>query len=172
VGGRRTYFNYLMDGLRYDIRNPFEHVKNGLILGNDSFISRVKDNYLESGSLREQPSYRKFVSEMISPDIVVDYLIRTYDIEEGELKQRRNRGLGEIRGIAAELLYKFSGLTQAQIGKILGGIDYGGVYQMRRRLREKILHDKKSMKRYIKVENELKSYVQSRDLTPKGGAYE
>jgi len=172
AGGRRAYFDYMMSGLHHDMRNPFEIVKNGLILGDDSFVSRLKDNHLGDGSLREQPSYRGFVSVSVAPEIIIKYIVTTYGIDEGKLKRRRSRGMGDIRGIAAELLYKFSGLTQSEIGKILGGIDYSGVYQIRRRLRDKLLHDEKSMKRFAKVENGLKSYVQSRDLTPEGGVYE
>ena len=44
-------------------------------------------------------------------------------------------------GGAAEILYKYSGLTQAHICYLLGGVDYGAVYQLRYRMKERLTQD-------------------------------
>ena len=171
VGGRRLYKNYIMDGIRHDVRNPFENARKGFILGDGDFVSRLKHKYLGDGSLREQPSYRKLIQNIIEPEVIIEYVAQRYNIEKRLLKQQRKRGLGDIRGITAELLYRFSGITLAEIGKFLGGIDYSGVYQMRRRLRDILLNDQKFRQQFEKIGDDLKRYVQSRDLTPEGGGY-
>jgi hypothetical protein len=41
------------------------------------------------------------------------------------------------RAVAMELMYRYGGVGQAGIGKVLGGLDYSAVSRERKRLREK-----------------------------------
>jgi len=75
-------------------------------------------------------------------------------ISRGELT-RRERG-----GIAAEMLYKYSGFTQTQIGKLLGGVDYGAVYQLRYRMKERLARDNVLQLQYRNVEQTIKKSVE------------
>lgn len=43
-----------------------------------------------------------------------------------------------MRRIVVESLYRYCEIAQLEIGRLLGAIDYGAVYSLRRRLREKI----------------------------------
>lgn len=152
VGGRRQYRKYLQDGLKKEIENPFEKAKNREILGNDNFVRRVK-KFIRNGSLREQPSYRDI--NTLKPETVINLIKKEFDVDVRTLKRSNSNGL--IRGITAELLYRFSNITQSQIGKILGNIDYGAVYLLRRRFKEKMTKNPNLKNRFQKIEAQLKN---------------
>lgn len=86
--------------------------------------------------MRKQPSYRNLVIWTIEPEVVVGIIAQVFRIKKEVLM--RCGANGEIRGIVAELLYKYCDITQSQIGSYLGGIDYVSVHQLRRRLLEKM----------------------------------
>jgi putative transposase len=135
VGGRRAYYRFIDDGIKHGLDDVFENVKYQTILGDDDFIAAVKNKYLEKGSLREQPDYRIMVSKPIAPKIVVARCAEFFGVPEDNLKVRSSNGL--MRGIVADMLYKYSGITHRVIGKILGGIEYTAVNMLRSRLQIK-----------------------------------
>ena len=149
VGNRRNYRDYMIDGLRRNIVSPFKKVKNRMILGDEDFVEKVKA-YVTHGSLRDQPSYRELTMLVLKPEQVVEILQNACGITQECLKVRRSNGVE--RGIAAEILYKFCDITETKIGTILGGIDYGAVYLLRRRFREKMAKDKTLSKKYKEIE--------------------
>jgi REP element-mobilizing transposase RayT len=158
VGGRRAYQRFVVDGLKEGIEDPFEDVQYQTILGDDDFVARVKSKYIEIGSLREQPMYRDMISGMIDPEIVLRCVARVMGIDRGELMKREREGIA--RGLAAEMLYKYSGLTQTQIGKLLGGVDYGAVYQLRYRMKERLTQDDVLQLQYCNIEQTIRENVE------------
>ena len=159
VGGRRYYRNFITDGLKRGLRNPFKDVKQGLILGDDDFVLRVKSEYLVDGSVREQPSYRGLVMTEIEPETLLNCVAHVLGVDKQLFSVRL--GDGVARGIASDLLYRYSGLSQPEIGELLGGIDYSGVSHLRRRLKRKMAKDKKVIAQYKKAEDEVKKKVSS-----------
>lgn len=157
IGGRRPYREFMYDGLRHKIANPFERAKGSVILGSDDFVAKVKKNYVEYGSLREQPSYRDLVVDTVKPEVVMVCIADVLKIDRSLMLKRGKHGV--VRGIIAELLYKYSGLTQAQIGRFLGNADYAAVYQLRRRLKERMRRDNHVRNKYMKVEKKLKKML-------------
>ncbi len=69
------------------------------------------------------------------------------------MKQRQAQGV--MCGMAAELLHKYSELSQRQIGVLLGGIDYGAVYLLRCRLPERMLRDLVLYKQFTEIEKKV-----------------
>lgn len=64
----------------------------------------------------------------------------------------------------SELLYRYSGLTQPEIGKLLGGIDYSMVSKLRYRLKRKIEHDKQVKKQFTKAEGKVREALSSVEI--------
>ena len=157
-GGRRAYQRFVVDGLKEGIEDPFEDVQYQTILGDDDFVARVKSKYIEKGSLREQPMYRDMISGMIDPEVVLQCVARVMGVDRGELMKRERGGI--VRGVAAEMLYKYSGLTQAQIGELLGGVDYGAVYQLRYRMKERCTQDNVLQLQYRNIEQTIRENVE------------
>jgi hypothetical protein len=155
AGGREAHRRYIQDGLKGQMDDPFKHVREQMILGDDDFVARIRGQHIAAGSLRDQPSYRGLVTGVISPDALLDCVARILKVTRGTITAAGVRGRGTIRGIAAELLYRYSDLTEAGIGRLLGGIDYGAVHQLRRRLKERVNRDPSVRVGYDGVEREL-----------------
>jgi putative transposase len=153
AGGRRAYGDFMQDGLRRDLDNPFNQARNQLILGDEQFVSRAKER-VATGSQREQPAYRDLVLNRIDPERALAIISKALKTSSAILSQPR--GAGVVRGIAAELLYRYCDLTQARLGRLLGGIDYMAVYQLRRRLRVRLIQDPLVKKMFVDAETEIK----------------
>ncbi|GAI13860.1 unnamed protein product, partial [marine sediment metagenome] len=154
----RAYCKFLLDGLKDGMTDPFEDVQYRMILGGDSFVALVKSKYIEEGSLREQPVYRNMIVDIIEPAVVMEYVAGVLAIEMQSLKVRSGNGVA--RGIAAELLYRYSGITQREIGELLGRIDYTGVSMLRCRLKERMADDGAVRAKYAKAERCLRNYCE------------
>jgi putative transposase len=153
IGGRNCYQQFLKDGLRSDISNPFVNLRHQAILGDDSFLARVKSGYLEDASTREQPMYRELVAKVIPPNTILTTVARALHVEARIFSLRLGNGIN--RGIVAELLYRYSSLSQQEIGNILGGINYTAVSMLRHRLKIKMNQEKKIKALYDKAEQSL-----------------
>ncbi len=152
VGGRRAYRDFIIDGLKRGVKNPFDDVRCQAILGDDDFTAGVKSKHVGGGSLRDQPSYRELMVEAVDSKKIIDIAAKKMGIGTAVVTRRCVKGFGEARGIIAELLYRYSGLTEARIGQILGGIDYGGVHQLRRRLQKLMEYDLSVREKYRVIE--------------------
>jgi putative transposase len=156
AGGRRAYRTFLRDGLRPATRNPFKHVRNRIIIGDDGFAASVQ-RHLRHVSTREQPAYREMIQKTAEPPAVLGFLMQTLKVNKTALAHRGTNGI--MRGIVAELLYKYCVTTQAEIGVLLGNIDYMSVYQLRGRLKTKMDHDPGVRKKFTDIETELRKFL-------------
>ena len=154
IGGRHEYGRFIIAGIRYGIDDPFENVQHQAILGDENFVALVKSRYIHEGSLRDQPSYRDVLSEKLSPKDVLLCVSKVCSLSVESLKRRRGDGL--CRGLLVEMLYRYCGLTLAAIGRFVGGIDYGGVHQLRRRLKRQMNNSERVMEMFYAVETSVK----------------
>lgn len=150
IGGRSSYRNFIIDGLRRGVRNPFDLIKYRTILGDDDFIAQVKAEHLESGSTREQPAFRGLHLSKIDAETILRHVADIAGTERIMLSKRR--GPGVVRGMAAELLYKYGDLNLRMIGAYLGGIDYCAVNQLRRRLRQRMAENRQTKVLFSRIE--------------------
>lgn len=141
IGGQRAYRDFILDGVRRGMRDPFNLVKYRTVLGDDDFIMKVKAKRVEGGSTREQPSYRGLIAKVVDAEAILQCVAEVMRLEKPMLSKRRGHGVA--RGIAAELLYRYSSLNLGEIGRFLGDVDYCTVSQLRRRLKLKVAQDKK-----------------------------
>ncbi|MGB3340896.1 MAG: transposase [bacterium] len=158
IEGRTEYRKFVLDGIKKDLDNPFKKVKSRIILGDDDFVMKVK-KYIKRASVREQPSYRDMVIKTLAPEVVLGTLTREFGIKRKILQQRRVKG--EIRGMVAELLYRYSDITQAQIGRLIGDVDYVSVHHLRRRFKEKMKKSSKVRELFKKAEVKLTNTIQN-----------
>ena len=153
IGNRREYSKFIKTGIQRDLSNPFKDVKYRVILGDDDFIDKTKQ-YIRRVSLREQPAYRALQFATLEPAHILKIVTQMCGIDERLLRERYRHGM--IRGMAAELLYKYSEITQEQIGRLLGNIDYISVHQMRKRLKNKLAHSRKLNSQFKALEDKIK----------------
>lgn len=162
VGGRGQYRAFVLDGVKQDLDNPFKDLKHRLILGDDNFVAEVKGEFIVGGSLRDQPSYRGLVKAVVEPEVVISCVADVLKIDKQRFLVRFGNGVE--RGIVSDLLYRYSGITQTEIGKLLGGIDYSAVSKLRRRLQKKMVHDKHIATQYTKADGEMKQLLSNVEI--------
>ena len=153
IGGRRSYQKFLLDGLKDGLEDIFKDVHHQTILGDDNFVERVKREYLEPGSLREQPEYRDIMMRNVDPEIIIECVINVLGVSIDVVRTRRGDGI--IRGMISDILYRYSGMTQRKIGKYLG-VDYSAVNKLQSRLRKHLAQDTTLAKQYQQILDAIK----------------
>ncbi|MBN2620660.1 transposase [candidate division WOR-3 bacterium] len=166
IGGSNSYKHYLYDGLKNGVEDILYKTKYQLILGDDRFLSYLQNEYVKKGSRREQPAYRKMTAKLIDSEILIAYISTTLNVDIEKIRSPRQ--LGPVRGIVAEMLYQYSGLSLSEIGKLLGGINYTAVSMLRKRLKVQLQKNKSIRDTYMDVKEKLCTIgqVTCEDLTP------
>ncbi len=158
IGGRRQYRSFVQDGLTAPLNSVFKNVQYQTILGDDEFVARVKNDFVEAGSHREQSSYRSLFSTKVSAERILKTIREVFGVSESVFGRRDKSGIE--RGLAAEMLYKYSNLNLEAIGKLLGRIDYGAVYQLRKRFKARLRSDPELDSKKSQVERRIKDHVE------------
>ena len=91
--------------------------------------------------------------KVIAPDELIDRYASPLKMQMEELT-RKGRQSTE-RAMLMEFLYRFCRITQAEIGGLLGGIDYSAVSQARKRMRLKTQREPELRKKYEMIQKQL-----------------
>jgi putative transposase len=139
--GRGRYSRRIKEdiGEEMDVK---EKIIGGSILGNDDFVSRVKEDLLEGGPDHEFSGARRIKGFKVR-ERILDALLKETKRTEEELVT----GKGDQRRIAMELLYRLGGLNGVEIGKMFK-VSYNAVSQERKRLLKKMEVDS-NLKKYF-----------------------
>jgi hypothetical protein len=154
AGSRKRYGEFVAEGIRSGYLTPWEDVKGQVVLGKDSFVERVTGRIKKPGSRREQPSIREL--EARNPATVLREVASYFGLAEKQLIGKRT-GYRDERAVAMELMYRHGGMSQAEIGKVLGKLDYTSVSRERKRLRQKIEQKSSLRKALTAIETKLVS---------------
>ena len=146
--GRAAYKRQLALDLVADLSIK-EKIVGQSVLGDESFSNWVKENYLEGMKDRECPSVAEVHSYATRSDILT-IAGEILGIKPG--KELSAKGLE--RSIIMDVLYRFGGLKNKQIGDFFD-VDYSTVSQGRRRLRERTGKDKDTKELVEKIERKL-----------------
>ncbi len=122
IGGlRKGYREFVEDGLKLGYKTPWAELKSQVILGKENFLKNLQDNAQgnSQASKREQPSLKEF--RAVEPARVVTSVAAYFGLEEEQIAKKRTQYRNE-RAMAMELIYRYSGLTQTDIGLRLGGL--------------------------------------------------
>ncbi len=111
-----------------------------MVLGQEGFVEGIKSKIAGRGTVREQPSAREFTAK--SAAVILREVCKRLGVKEKELSGKRI-GHRDERSAAMEMLYRHGQLSQAAIGKELGGLDYTTVSRERKRLRERAQEDER-----------------------------
>ena len=125
--GRAAYARFIAEGVSKGVSCPWDKVIGGVLLGAERFVETAQRRVGMTND-RERPAVRA-VTQAVLPSIIasrVDALLRGEGL--------RDTVMG--RGLLTECLYRYGQLTQADIGRQLGGIGYSRVSQIRRAFRE------------------------------------
>ena len=147
--GRRGYMNFIRQEICAGAESPLIFGSCSGIIGENEFIEWVKGNVLgDKGDKREQPALKKF-RKSLKPQTVIEGFVEITGKKIEELLQRGR--CAEERSLLMEVLYRCCDITQPEIGRLVGGIDYSAVSQARKRLREKMANDETLKWKYDKI---------------------
>jgi len=149
--GRKTYGQFVESGLTEDIPTPLSKGKGHGIIGDASFIEKISTRYIPSMMKREVPALRK-IDRHIKPERILDAVAAATGAEKSEILARGYQGIA--RGMAMELLYRHGGLTQREIGDLMG-IDYSAVSVGRKRFRMSVEQDEHIKQLATRIQDRL-----------------
>jgi len=150
-GGGKAYAQFVESGLSVDVSTPLEKGKGHGIIGDKSFIEKISARYFKSMEKREVPALRK-IERHINPERILDAVAVVTGAEKSAFLVRGYQDIA--RGLAMELLYRHGGLSQREIGELMG-IDYSSVSVGRKRFRTLAEQDKEYKKLVTRIQEIL-----------------
>ena len=151
-GSRKKYAEYIAEGIRTGYGTPWEEVTGQVVLGEETFIDRIKGRLAENGGKREQPSIREL--RATRPEAVLREVARHFLLKETQITGRR-AAERDARAVAMEMMYRHGAISQAEIGKAMGGLDYTTVSLERKWLRDKVRENKALARAVSEIDNDL-----------------
>jgi REP element-mobilizing transposase RayT len=150
---RNEYKKFIEEGFRKEVASPLEKGKGTGIVGKEDFIEEIKQLFVkDKKSSREQPALRE-LEKGITPNELIDWYIELAGIKREELIKKGRQSME--RAMLMEMLYRFCRITQPEIGKLLGGIDYSAVSQARKRMQLKIQNEAEWKNKFNDIQNKL-----------------
>ncbi|NLN59590.1 MAG: hypothetical protein GX147_02555 [Deltaproteobacteria bacterium] len=147
------YRKFVEEGFREEIPSPLERGKGTGVIGGYVFIEKVKQLFgRDKKSPREQPALRE-LSKKMKPDDLIEKYAKLINIKREELTKKGRQSTE--RAMLMEFLYRNCNVTQPEIGRMMGGIDYSAVSQARKRLLFKMQHEPAWGKRFREMQNKL-----------------
>jgi len=150
---RTEYTKFVEEGFRKEASSPLEKGKGTGIIGKENFVEEIKQLFSkDKESVREQPALRE-LGKAISPEALIVQYAKLVGIKREELTTKGRQSTE--RAMLMELLYRFCRITQPEIGKLTGGIDYSAVSQARKRLQLKIRKEPEWANKFNQIQNKL-----------------
>lgn len=151
--GREEYRRFMRGGIGEEGANPLEVGKGHGIIGGAEFIRWVKEEFLrEAKSKRERPALRE-LEKRYTPEELINRYTSLITMRKKDVCRRGKKSLE--RAMLMELLYRLCRVTQPEIGKLVGGIDYSAVSRARKRLRRRLENEPQTKKRFDKLNDQL-----------------
>ncbi|NVL90057.1 MAG: transposase [Desulfobacterales bacterium] len=146
------YKKFVDRAIGAELEDPLKSVYGGMILGGTGFIKEALSKLREEDLHREDISHRRELIAAYRLEEVIDSICVYFDIPRDELPGNKNR---EYRNIAIYLLRKHTGLTNKQVGQLVGNISYSAVSKAYQRFSEKLKKDKVLKKKVGKIVSNL-----------------
>jgi putative transposase len=146
-GERVRYRRFVEEGLVREPENPFEAVRWQAVLGNETFVQKLRDRLKGlHRHRREIPSLRRIGEGVKTTEEVLEKVAKKFKVEPQRLVQKGERGL-EARNVAMWMIWESGNKSLREIGQLFGGLDYAAVAQRIRRIR--LAHDTPGKRKLI-----------------------
>ncbi|MBI4620300.1 MAG: transposase [Desulfobacterales bacterium] len=150
--GKRKYERFVEEGLSKEVENPLERGKGHGVVGSIEFMERIKQRFLSAPvQSRELPAVRKILGQ-VEPEKIIRVTCKEMGVTREDLLKRGSGGIA--RGFLMELLYRYGGMNQREIGELMG-IDYSAVSVSRKRFDIFQKKDKSLLKQVEKIKTQL-----------------
>ncbi|MEA3489651.1 MAG: transposase [Candidatus Omnitrophota bacterium] len=126
-GSKKIYKEFVKAGITGKVRNVFEEIKAGFILGDTDFVDEIKKNYLpEPKKTEDLPELRKLGKMYISLETILKVLDENYQRDN---KERKNLAVYYLRKYTDKTLREIveavydKKMSSSAISKIVSRID-------------------------------------------------
>ena len=135
-----------------EIERTFNSKKLPPFLGNDQFVSWVKETFYHKKRHEEVPGSRWLSPD---PERIKEIVSNAYQIEENILLKSRKGVFNEPRNVAIYLMRRLRGDTLVEICKIFQMKKYSSVSSIIERLKAQMAKDRNLRKRVKKLESQI-----------------
>ncbi len=132
--GPQRYRLFVEEALGTELENPLRKVHAGSVLGRDSFIRAVLDNLKKDVFKSQEISHRKVLQTRYEAKKILQVVSKHFGTRPNELLKRK----GDGRDLLIHLLKNKTGMTNREIGDLVGGLSYSGVSRVEERFVEKL----------------------------------
>jgi REP element-mobilizing transposase RayT len=151
--GRSKYRRFIHRGLQQELDNPLELGTGNGIVGEGQFIKWVKDTFISKETPKRELPALRVLSRTFEPEDLIQQFLNIKGTSVENICQRGKKS--PERAMLMELLYRYCHLTQPEIGRLVGGIDYSAVSQARRRLQIRMEQKPRVKRNFDKISNKL-----------------
>ncbi|MCP3871652.1 MAG: hypothetical protein GY699_00635 [Desulfobacteraceae bacterium] len=144
--GRKKYSEYMLKGIKTDDPSPLELGKGSGIVGSVDFKDYIKNEYLDTENAHREQPHLKRIRAGHDPEEIITVFCSVVEQDRVELCRRGKNSIE--RAMLMEILYRYCSITQPEIGRLVGGIDYSAVSVARKRLRLK-MEDESVLREYF-----------------------
>jgi len=150
------YKKFVAEAMEKDIPTPLEKGKGTGIIGEEDFVAEIKQWFgrdkQDKKSAREQPALRE-LDKRVSADQLIDEYAQLVNLSREALTTKGKQSTE--RAMLMELLYRLCKISQPEIGRLLGGIDYSAISQARKRLYIKLQNEPELVKKFNQIQVKL-----------------
>ena len=150
--GINTYKKFVLMETPEEINRIFSQSKFPSMLGSESFINRVKENFFHKKLHDEIPQSRRLAPEA---EKIKKAICKAYGIGESSLLSSRRGVLNEPRNVAIFLVRRLRGEKLEEIGRQFGISKYSSVSSAIQKIKRAISADRNLRGRVRKIENIL-----------------
>jgi REP element-mobilizing transposase RayT len=145
------YRVFVESALDKEIRNPFEEVYGGILLGSKAFIkdvlTRAKDEILQKKDISHQNSLTGKTSDLQE---IIHRLSVHFKVSEEKII-----AASPYKAYAVYLAKRHTPLSNAEIGEYFGGISFSAVTKIGTRLKDRMIKDRRIKSELATVEESL-----------------
>jgi hypothetical protein len=131
---RLRYRRFVEEGLLREIENPFEAVRWQAVLGDESFVQKLRDRMKGLHKQRREITSLRKAAAWIDAEKILQRVSKKYRVDRERLVSRGERGL-LARNVAMWMIWESGTKSLREIGELFGGVDYAAVAQRIRRTR-------------------------------------
>ncbi|NLW35632.1 MAG: hypothetical protein GXY80_09165 [Syntrophorhabdus aromaticivorans] len=147
---KRAYRSFVEKALTSSLPSPLEKGRGHGIVGEKGFLEKVRTALAPSGGSRREVPQKRRLAGKTEPERILHTVASSYKLSEEEILKKSFRG--EARQILMEMLYRHGGMNNREIGEMLG-VDYSTVSVGRKRLADRMEHDRKLRRRVGELED-------------------
>jgi len=131
---RLRYRRFVEEGLLREVENPFDAVQWQAVLGDESFVQKLRDRVKGLHKQRREITSLRKAAASIDLDRILQRVAEKCQVDRKRLVARGERGL-YARNLAMWMIWETGNKSLREIGELFGGLDYAAVAQRIRRTR-------------------------------------